>query len=565
MSISDQSYKAAPIVTILSSGPRHSAESIREAFGGVQNANSNTIKQADADLNVSVDPMLTAAQRKELVETAVDIFNTDSPNLWAGDWQAEKDVLRGGVQAFDSQSQADYSVIRNLAYWFARRGVPVNELQQLVEDAFDQSGLAKRDKWQNREDYRRATIEKALQGIETRKPLDTAYAGGAKGPAPIKPINLSLEGLIDTSRSTMPPREFAGPKMGDAALFPLNALSLFVASGGAGKTSVLISMACHIAAGKRWGTDELKRRKVAMFFVEEDSEELNRKANAVIETWSDDEKALARQNLRVISLMGRESCLTKAVGREINGTGLALGIASASERFGAEVIVCDHLQGFTSGDLNNSDTATKLAAEATIIINQTKAAVVFTAHTTKGSLGADKVTQGFASGSMAFENAARQMTGLIPLPENDAKRFCGNDVERVKKLEMPKNSYGKAMQSTYVESVFSPNFHTIYFRPIAPQLPTKGSIQTKDERLRQEILAHIASNPGCSRNQLDKLAGKKGPFKASREAIRRAVKHLEEDDEIGPVEVTDEIRRQLNVDHRTKTILQVTEGFLPAV
>jgi hypothetical protein len=74
----------------------------------------------------------------------------------------------------------------------------------------------------------------------------------------------------------MPPREFVGPRVGDARLFPLNALSIFVALGAGGKTSSVMAMAAHIAAGKSWLNRPLEKRKVAMFFVEEEQRQLNR-------------------------------------------------------------------------------------------------------------------------------------------------------------------------------------------------------------------------------------------------------------------------------------------------
>src|ERR1019366_5620378 len=98
-------------------------------------------------------------------------------------------------------------------------------------------------------------------------------------------------------------------------------------------------------------------------------------------------------------------------------------IIRAANDFGAEVIVLDHLQGFVSGHLNNSDTATALAMESNKIVAATGAAVVQTAHISKANINAQDVFAGFTTGSLAFENAARQMTGVIPLPDGDAKKF----------------------------------------------------------------------------------------------------------------------------------------------
>lgn len=74
-----------------------------------------------------------------------------------------------------------------------------------------------------------------------------------------------------------------GPWIGRTQLFPIGALSLLVALGGAGKTSLAVSIGCHVAAGKDWGTKPVQKRKVLYFSVEEDQLELKRKFGATVE------------------------------------------------------------------------------------------------------------------------------------------------------------------------------------------------------------------------------------------------------------------------------------------
>jgi hypothetical protein len=294
----------------------------------------------------------------------------------------------------------------------------------------------------------------------------------------------------------MPRREFAGPSLGDAYLFPLNALSLFVALGGVGKTTAIMKIGAHIAAGKPWWSwQPLERRKVLVFCIEESQDELNRKYGAAVHHWTDAERANAEENLRLMSCLDRDPRLTKAMGRQINVTDVNQRIIDAALKFGAKVIMLDHLQGFASGDLNNSDTATAMAMASNAIVARTGAAVVQTAHVNKGKIGAQSVLDGFTTGSLAFENSARQVTGVIPLPEEEAKKH-ELDPSDYMRMEMPKNSYGKPREAGYLKRVYVPDFHTFTVEPFRPAPPP--SIRTARERLKDVLLDYVTNNPGTS-------------------------------------------------------------------
>jgi RecA-family ATPase len=353
----------------------------------------------------------------------------------------------------------------------------------------------------------------------------------------------------------MPAREFVGPNVGHAKLFPLDAICLFVALGGTGKTTSVIAIAAHIAAGKAWGSNKLTRRKGLMFFVEEDQSELDRKFGAVTFGWSLFERDMAIMNLRLISLKDRDPRLTQAVGRSIASTGLADQVSQAALEFEAKFIVCDHLQGLTGGDMNTSDTATGLAQEANSIVSQTGAAVIFTAHTNKSQISAQDVGHGFTTGSLAFENAARQVTGAIPLPDDDAKRLGLEDNRKdYIKLEMPKNSYGMAGESGYLKKEIIPHFHTVAVKPYEPPVGTLIIPLGKDN-LQQKVYEHIHTNPCLSKNKLENMSGKKGQFKASKENIRAALKSLIEDGTVKLMKPTKAQLDKYDISHQTKKVL----------
>jgi len=370
-------------------------------------------------------------------------------------------------------------------------------------------------------------------------------------------LSFDLDAAVPVWHATgMVPREFAGPKLGKAHLFPVNAYSLLVALGGVGKTTAIVGLGTHIAAGRLWGSEAPRRRKVIIFSVEESKEELDRKFGAAVCDWSDGERDAAIENLRIISLVGTDPRLTHAEGRSIIGTTIAPQIIAAAQKFGAEVIFLDHLQGFADGDLNSSDTATALAREANVIAHSTGAAVVIAAHTNKTKIGAQEVDNGFTTGSLAFENAARQVVGIIPLPDADAKTLGLEAVRRdFMLMAMPKNSYGPSGEKAYLRKVYVPDFHTVKVEPLYPL--GRMAVPSASERLKQALGDFIKANPGqCSKNAIEKQAGKKGPFRASKAEVRAALGQLVGEGVLSVRPITKEERNAHGYPHQTKEVYE---------
>jgi hypothetical protein len=358
------------------------------------------------------------------------------------------------------------------------------------------------------------------------------------------------------------PREFVGPSVGEAKLFPKGAVSIFVALGSGGKTTTLISMACHIAAGKKWGESVLYPAKIIIFCVEETQEELNRKFCAATHHFIDKERSLVEANLRLVSCVDRDPRLTFIQGRQIVGSGLADQMIVAAKEFQADLIIIDHIQGFTSGDLNNSDTATALGQQANKMADQTGAAVVLAAHTTKMNVGAGSVTAGFTTGSFAFENFARQVTGIILLPDDDVKKY---GLERVRdnyrRIEVSKNSYGPSGSVGYLQKARIDIFHSVTFLPYEPQLAAPHGIVSRQDRLRSELVRLIRESGGLPPTKIDELSGNKGHLKASKAQVGAALRALIDDGEVKAIEPSQAQRKELGLNRQVRKVLVATASM----
>lgn len=470
-------------------------------------------------------------------------------------------LYNGNLSAFgNDHSAADFALVGYLA----RRGLNPNEVDQVVR-----SSRLYRPKWDEKRGastYGALTIDSAfktlLQGrINATPPANTASLMPPtiklQPPTSYKPVFIP---------NGMPSRRFIGPSISKGVrLFPANALSTLVALGAMGKTSLLISIAAHVAAGKDWNGTPLEQQKVAMFFCEEDQSEINRKFSALTETWSAKDRNAAIDNLLLIPLLGIDARLTVIDKGHYRGSGFTEEIIKLlmQHKLKDGLVILDHMQGFTAGDLNISETATAISREANKIVQSTGAAVVLAAHISKANIKATEVEQGFAVGSLAFENAARQMSGLIPMTEEIAKRF---GLEETRKeyvwLSLAKNSYGENNEGLWLRKVYSPLYHTIKLEPIILIAPIPAAKLSENQKLERRIIDYVNNHPFTTRARLDVISGLDGILKSSKARVRDCIKGLIDTGQLEIRRVTDLERLENRIPKQVNDVL-VTISLKP--
>jgi RecA-family ATPase len=363
----------------------------------------------------------------------------------------------------------------------------------------------------------------------------------------------------------MLPRKFVGPKICEGTrLFPERALSSLVALGAVGKTSLLLSIACHIAAGKDWNSYPLQQQKVAMFFCEETQEEISRKFSAITEGWDERDRNQAISNLITIPLLGVDGRLTSINRNQYSGSGITEKLITLLKEFNLKdgLVILDHMQGFAAGDLNLSETATAICREANKIVDATGAAVVMAAHISKNNIKATEIEQGFAVGSLAFENATRQMLGMISMPPEEAKKY-GLETTRKDyvRLSLAKNSYGAADNGIWLRKVFSAKYHTVTFEPIILNKPMPAGKLSEIEKIGVHILDYITKHQYITRNKLDSISGVKGVLKASKAKTREALERLIVTEKVKVWKVDETIRNSLGLSKQVKEILRINNSM----
>lgn len=438
----------------------------------------------------------------------------------------------------------------------AKHGLTAYEADQV----FRASGLY-RPKWdelRGEQTYGDRTISKAYKDAKeaiVEHSLDSGnfVFGSSKNYKPIYVPN------------GMPPRRFVGPQIADGVrLFPQRALSSLVALGAVGKTSILLSIACHIAAGKDWNNRPLQKQKVAMFFCEETQEEISRKFSAITDSWTDAERGLAESNLITIPLLGVDARLTAINKNQYLGSGITEKIISLLVDFDLKdgLVILDHMQGFTAGDLNLSETATAICREANKIVEVTGAAVVLAAHISKGNINAKEVEQGFAVGSLAFENATRQMSGMITMPTEDAKKYGLEDTRKdYVRLALAKNSYGASNNGLWLQKIVSKKYHAPLFEPVTLCRPIATGKLSELQKIALQICGYLTKHPNTTRNQLDKVSGIKGTLKASKAKVRESLDGLIATGQVKAHKVSESERSDLGLPKQVKEVLRLNKDM----
>ena len=469
------------------------------------------------------------------------------------------DLFNGDTSAYNADhSAADMALVG----YIARQGLSPDE----VDLVFRASKLY-REKWDEKRGattYGQRTIAKAFEGLLVGT---EAAKAGESGDTWWNTSNLGRYRPTYVSGG-MPARKFVGPTVGPGVrLFPAASLSTLVALGAVGKTSLLMSIGAHVAAGKDWSGHRVDQQKVAMFFCEETEEELNRKISAVIDGWSPAEQNSVMDNLLLVSLLGEDARLTLIERGQYQGSDVAEKIIGLLDTFGLKegLVVIDHMQGFASGDLNISETATSICREANKIVEATGAAVVFAAHISKANIKATELEQGFAVGSLAFENATRQLAGMLPMTEEAAKKY-GLELHRHEYawLGLPKNSYGGTDAGVWLKKEVAPKYHTVVMTPVQLVPLHSSAAKSANERLTELIVDHLSRHPWTTRNQLDGEAGKDGIFKASKEKIHDVLGSLVDTGVIERHSVTDAERLEHEIPKQVKDVLKVKPAAKPA-
>ena len=148
-----------PAVTVNSIGPTYTADEIRNAFQPIK----GTAKKKKTAPSANPGGIVNSNHLTENLENVAKTVSAKYPSLWAGDWES---VIRSsGEIGYESKSEADLALAGHIARAMRDYEINTDAMAETLVAIFNSSFLGKSDKWQQREDYRMRTVDKALSSL----------------------------------------------------------------------------------------------------------------------------------------------------------------------------------------------------------------------------------------------------------------------------------------------------------------------------------------------------------------------------------------------------------------
>lgn len=462
-------------------------------------------------------------------------------------------VFDGDLSDYDGDhSRADLALCGE----FARIGFsPIQ-----IDMALRASGLY-REKWE-RDDYRRATIAKALEG---RKFADESGSLRSALESAMSEVDDSQDstGLLDLQNGKIVistgdplPRDWTI----DGLLLPGKS-AVIGGFGGTSKTMLAMQLAVAVALGQPFSGKAVKQGGVMLLLGEEDQAEIARRVNAIVRLQSlgPEEIQLIEDNLRAFPLVGKDVRLTakekgvlqeRRFEREV--------IAAANKMENVRLIVLDHLGLFHGGEFNAREDAALTMRVVNNIAQLTGASVLMVAHTPKSANQSEESDSSMISGSTAFVDQARGAWILATMRKTEAAKFKLSEEDRLEhaSLTVVKNNYGPSGEVLW--------FKRRSYDGVGILMNIELSVHAAHARgatsLENKLLNFVRSTPGrYAKTKLrDTQSGKqKPPFNASKGEVEKAIEMLLSDGRLVTRPPTDEERKKYGLGHHVKQVLDV--------
>lgn len=302
---------------------------------------------------------------------------------------------RGDTSFYDADdSRADLALVSMLAFY--------TQDEAQLERIFSDSALGQRQKWTQRADYRRRTIEKALRGLlETYTPL--SKNGHQKNKE-------HITGDVGVLFSNVAPERVGWLWH---SRIPRGKLTLVDGDPGTGKSSATTDLAARVSTGKAWPDGSKCEAGGVVIMSAEDglADTIRPRLDAA---GADPGRVLS---LATISEDGYDRLPSVPDDLDIIRRGV--------ERVSASLVVIDPLMAFLSGDVNShkdQDVRRALAPLARLA-EDTGAAIVVVRHLNKAS-GGNPIYRG--GGSIGIIGAARSGLLVAKDPEDERRRVLAS-------------------------------------------------------------------------------------------------------------------------------------------
>jgi RecA-family ATPase len=477
--------------------------------------------------------------------------------LMAGKWEhsiEERNASLGVKKEYPSHSEADFALLNAIAIAGVALGVSDDALLDAVMETFMQSGMYRSEK--QSAVFNHAAPKAVANATQNRKPIAVVVESQKL------PRLGNEDGLINFSNTLPTPRVYVLQDLIVAVK-----VCVLAGLGGVSKTMLAMQWAVCVALGLPYMGKETLLGAVLFILGEEDSEEIDRRFNAIVKAMNltAEQIALVQKRIRAFPMNGLDARLTRKQAGALEGTDFTAEVIAASKALEIEagvpvrLVILDHAGLIHGGEFNSREDVVQTMRQVTFIAQECKAAVLVLAHSPKTAVGKDKADSNDVAGSAAWVDLARAVFVLRTMDDAEGKNL-GVEPEVRKNyasLAVVKNNYGPTGDLFWLQRVTVENYGVSILNPVnlvKPILAMKG-VAVLQSLIVSKIKSHISlySKTGFR----DKHHGKTGPLKASKNEIDLALDDLLNRGVLILREPLDAERKQFGLHHTTKLVLDV--------
>jgi len=232
-------------------------------------------------------------------------------------------------------------------------------------------------------------------------------------------------------------------KYHNQGFIPKGVIGVLTATGGTGKTFILLSLAMAGACGGYLGPINAPRPLKTLVVIGEDTQdELERRL------W-DLGGGSFHENLHAVSVFGQAGPFMRLEGANpvLSDTWYWLD-ETIQQHPGLELLIFDPKSRFYGLDENNSDHATQWIQALEILALKHNLTILFSHHTAKQT--SDKISQNMSRGSSAIVDGCRWQGGMARMDEKLAQKYGIEKPRDYVVLDVPKSNYAPDVPSIMI-------------------------------------------------------------------------------------------------------------------
>lgn len=339
---------------------------------------------------------------------------------------------------------------------------------------------------------------------------------------------------IDTARAS----RFAGKQLPQRKwllhkFLPQGKVGSLVATGGTGKSNLLLQLAASVAGGTAFlGRFEVPEPgAVLILAAEDDEEEIHRRLENIVSRLSaahpEDTKLSERirNNIYVRSMVAENNLITctNPKSREVEQTSYVQRLILTAQSIpNLRLTILDPASRFRGGDENAAQDATRFIEALERVREETGAAVLVAHHTNKWSSNNGEQTQHAARGSAAFSDGVRWQLNMQTLSQKEATnlKILSNLRRNYVVAEIVKNNYGPPAEPILLRR--EDGGFLVAVEPRTTLLEEEDALLSQ---VRQILSSEAAAGQRHSKNSFEKkFGGEKGPLKTGQIRLRSLLK-----------------------------------------